>query len=338
MDNYKQYLAKYFTNLVSIISLAGMIYLGFHEYRAQERSDAERKLLEERYSKLIDTKTDFEQITAEVGQLSTLYEEQKKLAEDVSMVWKELVVEREERIKSSTTTVVTVDPLAEKQTDSDYTFKTPNGTKGYTLNELRIAGKDSPAIGYVLIDNSGSVYKKNYKFEIRVESVQIKDDLTGKVRVVSRAYLVPQENGLADSRRPDLKKWTGEKYALHVTGGETVVDPQEPVMPEIKTQGWVPWALNLNGGFGVFGAKGGDLDTKATIDTNLMGYGYSKRDLDWKLLQVGANYSKVGGLGFHFMPFSYRPLKSVFTNTYLGPGVYTTPDEHGYFVGINIGF
>ncbi len=336
--SYKEYLAKYFTNLLSVLTLAGMLFLGFRVYKNEERSDAERKLLEERYGKLTDTKTDYDQLTATMGQLTTLYKEQADLAKEVAVAWRELAVERGERIKLTANSVVTVDPTVESQAKADYTFLTEGNTKGYTLNELRIEGKDSPPIGYVLVKNDGSVYKKNYAFEIRVESVQLKDDLTGKIRVVSRAFLVPLENGLADKRRPDLKKWAGEKYPLKVTGGETVVDPQEPILPTNKNKGWVPWTLNLNGGFGVFGAAGKGLDTKATVDTNLFGYGYSKRDLDWKFLHLGVNYSANDGLGFHVMPFSYRPLPSILTNTSFGPGVYVTPDAYGYFIGLNIGF
>ena len=338
MLNWKEHLSKYFTNLVSVLTLVGVAFFAwnFWEDRQQEKKD--RLTIEERYGKLTDTQEAYVQLNAQMAQLATSYKDQADLAKEVALAWKELAVERGERIKLTSSTTVTVDETVEKQQGSDYAFLTKEGKNGYDLNELRIEGKDSPAIGYILVKKDGDVYKKNYKFEVRVESVQLKDDLTGKIRIVSRAFLVPLENGLAEDRRPDLKKWKDIGYPLKVTGGETIVDPQEPIITLNKTKGFVPWTLNLNAGFGAFGATGGGLDSKATIDTNLAGYGVSKRDLDWKFLHLGLNYSTSGGLGFHVMPFSYRPMPTVLTNTYVGPGGFITPDTYGYFVGLNVGF
>lgn len=334
----KMYFIRYLTHVASIITLCGAVFLGYNFYEDKLKERDERKALEERYGKLTDTHEAFVQINSQLAQLATLYKDQAELAKDVALGWKDLAVERGERIKATSSTTASVENNLESDDKSDYTFLTPEGKKSYSLNELRIEGKDSPALGYILVKNDGSVHKKNYKFEIHVESVQLKDDLTGKIRVVSRAFLVPLENGLAGDRRPDLKKWEGQKYPLTVTGGETVVDPQEPILPMNTKKGFVPWTMNVNGGFGLFGNNKGELDSRAMLDTNLFGYGYSKRDLDWKLLHLGIDYSAKGGLGLHLMPFSYRPVPRLFTNTYLGPGAFITPDAQGYFLGLNIGF
>jgi hypothetical protein len=335
---WKEHLSKYFTNLVSVLTLVGVAFFGWNFWEDRQQEKADRLLLEERYAKLTDTRTEAVQLSATVAQLATLYKDQADLAKEVALAWKDLALERGERVKLKAETIVTVDPTVEKQPKADYTFLTPEGQQGYTLNELRIEGKDSPAIGYIMVKNDGEVYKKNYKFEVRVESVQLKDDLTGQIRIVSRAFLVPLEDGLAGNKRPDLKKWSGEKYPLKVTGGETVVDPQEPIITLSKVKGWVPWSMNFNAGFGLFGSKENGLDAKATVDTNLAGYGVSKRDLDWKFFHLGVNYSANGGLGFHLTPFSYRPLPSILTNTYVGPGVFVEPDLYGYYLGLNVGF
>lgn len=337
-NSLKIYLAKYFTNLISILTLAGMAFLGWNFWEDKQKEKSERKLLEARYGKLTDTREEYVQINAQLAQLATLYKDQAELSKDVALAWKDLAIERGERVKLTSSTVVALAGGEEPQDKSDYTFLSKVEKEGYTMNELHLNGKDSPAIGYVLVKNDGEVLKKNYKFEIHVESVEVKDDLTGKIRIVSRAFMVPLENGLADDKRPDLKKWKDEKYPLTVTGGEIEVDPQEPIFPSNKEKGFVAWTLNLNGGFGVFGSKTGDIDTKATVDTNLFGYGYSKRDLDWKFLHLGMNYSKSGGLGLHLMPFTYRPLPSILTNTYIGPGAFITPNTSGYFLGLSVGF
>lgn len=337
MINWKEYLAKYFTNLVSALTLLGVLLFSYNLWENKQKEKADRAALEDRYGKLTNTKEDYVQLTNQMGQLATLYKDQAELAKEVALMWKDLAVERGERIKLRSDSVVTVDDSVEKQPKSDYSFLTSDGKQGFTLNELRIAGKDSPPIGYILVKNDGEVFKKNYKFEVHVESVQLKDDLTGKIRIVSRAFLVPLENGLAGKQRPDLKKWKNEKFPLKITGGETVVDPQEPIININKTKGFIPWTMNLNAGFGLFGS-GTNLDAKALIDTSLAGYGTSKQDLDWKFFHIGVNYSTKGGLGLHLTPFSYRPLPSILTNTYIGPGAFITPDLYGYFIGLNVGF
>lgn len=337
MINWKEYLAKYFTNLVSVITLFGGVVFIYNYYQDKEREKAERLLLEERYGKLIGQR-DESQALGYATQLATAYKEQAELAKEAKEAWQQLAKEREERIKSMSTTIVTVDPKAEEQPKSDYNFETPDKTNGYTLNELRIDGKDSPPIGYVMIKKDGSVAKRNYQFELHIENIELKDDLTGKIRVVSRAFLVPLEDGLADKRRPDFKKWKGEKYPLNVTGGEIVVDPKDPMNPNVSEKGLVSFPMNINVGLGLFSGKdAAESNMKGMADTNLFGWGYNKRDLDWKILHLGVNYNDDGGVGFHVMPFSYRVLPGILTNTYIGPGYHIDSKKSGFLIGVNAG-
>lgn len=336
--NVKEGLVKYFTNLLSIITVVLVAGLVWQAWENHKRKEKELLLLEERYGRLVDTKAPYEQISGLVAQLSTAYKDQLELSKELALAWREIALEMGERVKSKTETVVGVESKSQEQPKSDYTFLTPDGKQEYSINELRINGYDSPPIGYVLVKNDGSVHKQNYKFEIRVENLQIKDDTTGKIRVVARAFLVPLEDGLAEEKRTDFVKWKDKKYPLPIIGGETVVDPKEPLVPSNKIPGFIWGTNNINAGFGLFG-RSNRVFSKFTIDTNFAGYGVSKQDLDWKLLQAGVNFSDVDGFGFHLLPFSYRPLKNVFTNTYIGPGGYMNVDnEFGYFLGLNIGF
>ena len=152
MINWREYLAKYFTNLVSVVTLAGGVLFIYNYYQDKEQEKKERLLLEERYGKLIGSKEE-SKVLDYATQLATSYKEQAELAKDAKEAWRQLAKEREERIKSMSTTIVTVDPETEEQPKSDYAFETPDKTNGYTLNELRIDGKDSPPIGYVMIKN-----------------------------------------------------------------------------------------------------------------------------------------------------------------------------------------
>ncbi len=69
-----------------------------------------------------------------------------------------------------------------------------------------------------------------------------------------------------------------------------------------------------------------------------MGYGYSKRDLDFKLLQLGVQHEKEDGAGLTFTPVLWRPLDDTLPNTYIGPGISVDKSGQNYFFGIQVGF
>lgn len=341
MSSFKQTLAegfaRYLQNTGSLISFGLLILLGLYVWTEKERDREERLLLEKRYAKLIDTKVSAEELE-KVTQLATSYKEQATLAKKVALEWKNLAINRGERIKLLDTTDVIIPDFDYSQQGNDYFFQTKEGLKSFYINELRINGENSPPIGYILVHKDGKVSKKNYKFTIKLESVQLKDDLTGEIRVVTRAFFVANENGLAEKRRKDLKKWKDEKFQLDTIGGEIIVDPHEPLVSISKEKGWLILPLNVNPGLGVFGVGRG-AESKFTLDTNLYGYGYSKRDLDWKILHVGMNYNDSSGLGFHITPASYRLFPDTLTNTYIGAGFFLdSNDNQGYYLGVNVGF
>ena len=332
----KETLVKSISNIMTIFAVAGVVYGGWYTYQASERAKAERLLLEERYGKLRGTEDVGEKFDDGSAQLTSRYKEQAEIQKNIARMWQELAVERGERIKSMATATTTVTANTQKQVGADYVYLTENGKLGYTLNELNIAGDDSPPIGYILTTQDGKVVKKNYEFEIKVETVQIKDDLTGKIRMVSRAYLVPRENGLAEKRRPDFKKWKGERFNLNVTGGETEIDPYEPIVGMDSDPGFVYFPFNANVGLGAF-SVGADVESRSMFDVTLLGYGINKRDLDWKLMNIGLNYSDVYGIGLHVTPLTYRMFPDTFTNTYTGIGYWSDTENSGYFLGIQVG-
>jgi len=332
----KEYFAKYLGDVIRIaaFTIAGLFVFTF--WQEHEQLKKERLLLEKRYGERYGEVTPFATLDKYSALLATSYKEQVELAKEMALIWKDSAQkEREERIKLLSSATFSNDPGSEVQEGPDFRFKTPDGTKGYLINELRIEGKDSPPLGYVLIKDDGETIKKSYKFEIKVENIQLKDDLTGKIRVLTRAFLVPQENGLAEKRRPDLKKWKDEKYPLEITGGEVTIDPMEPVVPNSPEPALLLWIYNLNVGFGLFANEAEVGTTRVIVDTNLMGYGVSKRDLDWKFFHLGINYSHDSGIGWHVVPISVRPFKNALTNSYIGLGYYGDGFGTGYFLGFN---
>jgi len=332
-----EYFQRYFANLASIATAALVLLAAWWIYEERERAKEERLLLEKRYAKLLEIREDGHPVDdSKAYQLATAYKEQVELAKQLATAWKEVAKERGERIKLTGETIVSVDKSKETQKGNDYEFLTEQGKKGFSLNEIRVAGTDSPPIGYVLVKKDGEVQKGTYAFEIHVESVQLKDDLTGKIRVVSRAFLVPKQNGLAGKRRPDLKQWKDEPYQLPVTGGNVLIDPQEPIVPIIKEKGLVWWPMNLNVGLGVFSVNG-ITESRTMADVTLLGYGLSKQNLDWKFLNIGINHSNDYGIGMHLSPLTWRPAPDTLTNTYLGPGYWSDAENQGYFMGVQVG-
>jgi hypothetical protein len=237
----------YFIHLMSTVTLLVVLVFGYKFYTMSQKLENERVLLEQRYDKLIGTEDKYIQLSKQVAQLSTVYQTQKYLKVQLDKFWKEVKLNKKEVVNSTETTVVTVTNNKTKQNKSDYTFISPDGKSDFVLNELHIAGKDSPVVGYILVKKTGQVEKDNYKFQIKLDSVQIKDEKTGKIRVVSKAYILPLENGLADTQ-PGLKKWANQEYPLSVTGGEIIVDPKEEVITTNPPENYLKDALLIGSG------------------------------------------------------------------------------------------
>lgn len=282
-------------------------------------------------SVLIGQTQAYEQLSKEYGQLAIKYESQKILIQSAEKQWGDLKRKQDEKIAALSKVQATVKSEVTKQDRSDYVFQTPEKTQGYSLNELRINGPDSPPIGYILIKQDGEVVKRNYQFQITVESIQLNEP-SGRTRVVSRAFLIADENGLADKRREDLKKWKGEKYPLPVTGGEIVVDPSTTIAA-VLPKAFQMLPLNISLGVAISSKS----NPQATLDVALAGYGRSKTDLDYKIAQVGVNHSDKYGSALQMTPISVRFWPSMLPNTYVGPGMFLTPEAKGWFLGLNVG-
>jgi hypothetical protein len=239
-------LKTYLAHFIAVVAVLSLAFVGYKFYRMNQILTSERAAAQEQYDKLIDTQQKYVQLTKDVAQLKTSYKSQRALKSQVGKKWKEVKLAKKEKINSEQSQVITVTNTKTIQKDSDYSFLSPDAKKGYVINELRIAGKDSPPIGYVLVKKTGEVEKDNYSFQLKLDSVQIQDAKTGKVRVVSKAYLVPQENGLADTQ-PTLKKWKGQEYALPVTGGEVSVDPKEKVITKAEPENYLKDAAIVAG-------------------------------------------------------------------------------------------
>lgn len=322
----KQIFQRYASYMLVLATIGGLVFLAVRYYR-------QSKSLQVKYAALVGTQDKYQQLTANLAKLQVDYDTQRQLAEKAKADFAEVSRKQTEQIKLLSDALDTVAVKQVTQGSSDFTVKATSSKPGYTVNEVRIQGSDSPPVGYVLMKDDGSVEKANYNFQIKVATMEVQDGGTGKIRVFSRAYLILQENGLADQDQR-LKKWKNEPYALNITGGESEVDPTETITPP----GFIWWAPHLNVGVNLGGdSSGGYL--RPELNFSVAGYGSHKNNLDWKLLHVGVGTdSKLDVLDLHLIPFSYRPFKEFLPNTYVGPGIGISRFGTNYFLNLSLGF
>ena len=323
-ESLKRIFEKYIGQLLVILTIVGLALFGYSYWRDQQEG--------RKYTNLINTKEKYEQLTKYTAKLESDYKSQKVLVELAKERWAEVERTKDERIKLLSDATYLIGKHVEKQNGPDYYFETPRRTRNYLLNELRIEGADSPPIGYVLIKHDGRTYKRNYKFEIRVNNLQTIDESTGKVKVYAKAYLVMKENGLAGKRIKDLKKWKDVPYELEIVGGTAFVDP---TMPDVQKQ-FFWWSPHINSGLS-FGAGAGGVFMRPMLDFSFLGYGKTRNDLDWKFLHIGFDTdTDFTDSGMHLTPFSYRFWSSVLTNTYIGPAIGFSPSGFNGQININL--
>lgn len=281
------------------------------------------------HTELIGQKESYEQLSKHTAKLETDYRNQKDLAAKAKREWEEVRRKKDERIKLLSDATYLIGRHVEKQNGPDYYFETKRATRNYVLNELRLAGQSSPPLGYVLIKNDGRTYKRNYKIEINVKNLQTVDENTGRIRVYSKAFLVSKESSPLAKRVDGYKDWKDIPFPLEITGGEAIVDPTVRNQLAPKFHWWAPH-LNANINF-----AGGEPAPGAGV--SIAGYGPTKNDLSFRFLQLGAHYNDELGVQGTLTPVLWRPLPSIFSNTYIGPGMTFKDDGIGYFMGVQVG-
>lgn len=262
---------------------------------------------------------EYKQLTENVAKLRIEYADQvilrKKLEEKFNNETKEL----KGRIKILSNATFLIREKARESKGSDLTYQ--GDRVRYVLNEVRF--NEGPPVGYVLIFDDGRVISKLYNHQIKVDTAVSRDETSGRYSILSRADFVLKSPSLNTNGE---KVWTNQPYPLKIVGGSATIDPTEPSKTSRRFQWWAP---TFNGGFSL------SSQIKASLGISLMGYGVSVRDMDWKFLQIGADYSTLNdNYGVHFIPVLYRPLPGFFKNTYIGPGL--GYDQNGYSPNITL--
>lgn len=318
----KQIFVKYFTNILLVLTLIGISVFGYSLWRDSKE--------DRRFKDLIGTKEKYEQLTKYVAKLESNYVDQKTLNKKMKEEFNEVILKKNERIKVLSDATYLIGKHVEKQNGPDYYYETPKATRNYILNELRIEGEESPAIGYILIKNDGRTYKRNYKFKIKVQNLQTIDEATGRIRIHSKAFFIQDEPSPLAKRKNGYLDWFGRKYPLPIIDGVAFIDPTSPNL----VKKFMLWSPSLNANLSLTN----NLEFLPGVDISLSGYGYSVRDLDWKFLHFGLlTNTDMDKVGAYFVPASYRFYPSVLKNTYFGIGIGNT-NNNFYFMNLNIGF
>jgi hypothetical protein len=271
---------------------------------------------------LIGKTEELELLNKNIANLERKYIEQKELKEKVEKEFGPTIKALRGRLKVLSNATYLIRERARKQNRSDIVYQ---GKRiKYVFNEIRF--NDGPPVGYVLIFDDGRVVSKVYNHEIDVKTAIARDESNGRYDILSRANYILRADHLGSKD----KLWTGIPYPLNITGGTAFIDPTESINQKKRFYIWAP---NI----------GANLNTSSDgiapgIGLSLMGYGYSKRDLDYKFLQVGIQKEEEDGVGITLAPVLYRPLPNLLPNTYIGPGYSKDKKGENLYFGINIGF
>lgn len=300
-------------SLTNIALAVIILFIGISLYNSNNK-------VKELHTELIGKTEKFKRINKHVASLERRYVTQHEIQEKLKREWNTERSHLRGRVKILSNATYLIRERARKEGKSDIVYQ--GKTTKYLFNEVRF--RKGPPIGYVLIFDDGRVVSKVYNHQIDVRTAVSRDEKKGTYDILSKADYILRSGHI----KPDGKNWFGVRHPLAITGGSAVVDPVEKVF-NMKSFYWTT-QLNANINFTPNPAPG--------LGLSFAGYGNSKRDLDFKFLQFGAQYSSDENLGVTATPVMWRFAPNVFNNTYIGPGYYLDKSDNGYFVGLQIGF
>jgi hypothetical protein len=171
-----------------------------------------------------------------------------------------------------------------------------------------------------------------YDHEIQVDSA-ITKEADGRIHILARAFYIQREESLDGSvGKPN---WKDVPFPLPITGGSLLIDPRDPINPVGKRK--FRLAPHLNAGLFAGYSEGGIYGGRVGISG--WGYGLTKNDLDYKIGELGVNFSR-DYIDLSVVPIQYRignelPLVE---DMYLGAGVGLTPTARSFFVNLSTTF
>ncbi len=313
----KQFLLSNFKYVFYGLTLLLVLFLA-QKWKSQK--DYSHRL----FTDIIGKNQELQKLTEYSANLERKYVSQETLLNEVSREWQKEKFALIGRITMLSDATFLIRERARESGKSDLTYVHGTDGSGYLYNEVRFNG--GPPVGYVMVFSDGRVVSKVYNHEIDVKMAVSREEATGYYSVLSKANYVLKSGHLQN----DGKNWFGVPYPLKIKGGTALIDPTEPSRAtDKKFYLWSPrFSLGVN-------ASGDGL--APALGASFMGYGRSRNDLDFKMLQVGAQKGK-NGAGLFLAPIMWRPFDEVLPNTYVGPGMSVDQEGQRYFLGISLGF
>ena len=303
--------------IVKYVFIGALILLGLYGAQKVYNLFYENKKLHE---ELLGQKQKYEQLSQYSAKLEVDYMNQKDLTAKLGKEWEQERTKLEGEIKILAQANFSSQPKPRDTDSSDVVEKDK-----YVLNEITF--NDGPPVGYVLIYKDGKVNSKLYDYQINVNTIVTKDKDSGRYNVASKADYILKEQ----PKNAKNNDWQNKAFHLPITGGIALVDPVEEIT--VPTARFYLFAPKLGGGVHWYID-----DVVPYVGLSLMGIGQSKRDLSWRFLEFGIEYSKANKLGFSFAPILYRPFPNLLSNTYLSAGMTWVVTGKRYFIGLSVGF
>lgn len=289
---------------VLILIVAGLGYNNYQEWKHGQE-------ITRRYEDLVGKTSNYEQLTDEVAKLRTDYADQAELREKLIAEWGGKEARFEDRIKALADATFTggtdsQDIVLEGNLLEFQTRFYKDGKFGPWVAESEIVKLKiiNGAVGPFLVQT------RVVPHEISIKAAITKDEVTGEINIFTKGFWIQKDGG---------GEWLNKPYALNIIGGSITIDPTEPINVRLKKKFRLAPHINIGNFVGV--ASNG-IEVGFHIDGSIWGYGRTDNDLDYKLGQLGVNFTS-NYVDANLVPISYNignhlPFVS---DIYVGPGI-----------------
>lgn len=298
---------------VVLCAVVALVYGGYRLYDyVHGLQDTNTRL----YSNLVGAEQTYEQLDAYNAKLQIDYKTQTDLHDKTVADFQGQIAQLQGRLKLLTDATFSGEGSTRKQIAQDVV------SDAFVADEVRLP--DGPPLGYVKALKDGTTESHFYKSKIDVYAATAQDEKTGRYTVLNRADYTLLEDPIA----PDSKTWVNKAYHLPITAGHAEIDPTQPIVQSKRFYLWNPKAdLNLSTDGQRLAAGGG---------INLMSYGLTTNDSDFKFLEVGVQ-EYDSAFEFLVVPALWRPFPKWTSNTFFGPGISFGNSGQRYLLSVSVG-
>ena len=297
-------LFKYSPMIVLSLLLIFAVKLGL-DYKKEAENNKRQ------YESLIGLRDSYKQLSDYTAILETKYANEKEIRAAAEKQWGKDIKALEGKVKALITVISDISNSPVPRDDTNPSV------------ELFLTKDGKPAMPIGIVTDT---YSKVYDFSIKFDGVISKEE-DGRVRVLARTSWMQKEPGLDGTIHPP--------FPLPMTDGTLLIDPTEPVVLDSRNE--FRLAPHLNAGLFAGYSEGAIFGGRLGI--SVWGYGKTKNDLDYKLAEVGINFSR-DYIDINLVPIQYRigNVLPLIEDMYLGAGVGLTPTARSLFVNLSTTF